>query len=181
MIVRNIMYHLVGRFLGMKIPQTFNPDNYISFDRENASKPNNWPTGTNLFNAVEAEDMLKYVFKDNPVLTEYVKGTTVTPYLYNAKVLKVVDGDTVDVQVDLGFDVSKKIRLRFAGINAPETSTDAGKVAKDFLTTTLPVGSDIIIMSKEYDKYGRSVAVVYYNNISLNELMVSSGHAVIYK
>ncbi len=44
-------------------------------------------------------------------------------YTYKAKLLRVVDGDTCDAQIDLGFDVSVKKRIRFAGINAPESRT----------------------------------------------------------
>ena len=44
-------------------------------------------------------------------------------YIYSAKCLKVVDGDTIDARVDLGFDTFKKIRIRLVGINAPESRT----------------------------------------------------------
>ena len=44
-------------------------------------------------------------------------------YIYNAKCLKVVDGDTIDAQIDLGFDTHKTIRIRLVGINAPESRT----------------------------------------------------------
>jgi len=44
-------------------------------------------------------------------------------YIYNAKCLRVVDGDTLDAQVDLGFDTFKKIRIRLVGINTPESRT----------------------------------------------------------
>ena len=44
-------------------------------------------------------------------------------YVYNAKCTRVVDGDTIDAQIDLGFDVHKKIRIRMVGINTPESRT----------------------------------------------------------
>jgi len=53
-------------------------------------------------------------------------------YEYNAQLVRVVDGDTVDISVDLGFHISQQIRVRLNGINSPETSTPAGKGAKSF-------------------------------------------------
>ena len=64
-------------------------------------------------------------------------------FIYNAKCLRVVDGDTVDATVDLGFDTWKKIRIRLVGINTPETRTRdleekaKGLAAKNFLIDLL--------------------------------------------
>lgn len=109
-------------------------------------------------------------------------------YTYKAKLIKIVDCDTIDINLDLGFEIYKKARCRLAGINAPELRTAEGKAAKQFLVDTIPLGSDIIIESKKYDKYGRSLAVVYYNNdsenksflININNLIVEKGFAIRY-
>lgn len=101
-------------------------------------------------------------------------------YTYKGKVTKIVDGDTVDVTVDLGFEVYKKVRCRLARINAPELNTTEGKVAKAFLGGALPINDPVIIASKEYDKYGRSVAEIYHQEISINQLMLDTNHAVPY-
>lgn len=100
---------------------------------------------------------------------------------YTGKVAKVIDGDTVDIVLDLGFEVSKKVRCRLNRIDAPETNTEAGKVAKTFIATELPAGTDVKIASKSYDKYGRSVAEIYKGDININQLMLDSGHAIVYK
>lgn len=102
-------------------------------------------------------------------------------YTYKGKVVKIVDADTVDVNLDLGFDISKKVRCRLAGIDAPELNTTAGKEAKAFLVAQLPVGADVSIGSKEYDKYGRSVADIYYGGKLVNQMLLDAGHAVVYK
>ena len=179
--VKTVIQKLVDRFLGWKIPGTFGPDCYISFDKDTAIKNNSWPIGTNLLNAEEAKGMIQYLVADNPMLTEYLKGTGVSLYTYNAKVVKIVDGDTVDVLVDLGFEVYKKVRCRLAGINAPEMSTAEGKVAKEFLVTTLPLNTPVVIISREYDKYGRSVATIFAGEVNINQFMVDTNHAVVYK
>lgn len=178
--VKSVLSKLVDRFLGWKIPQTFGPDCYISFDREKAVQNNGWPIGTNLLNAEEAKAMIEYLAANNPMLTEYLKGTGVSLYTYNGKVVKIVDGDTVDVLVDLGFEVYKKVRCRLAGINAPEMSTAEGKLSKEFLVTTLPLDTAVVIISREYDKYGRSVATIFIGDKNINQLMIDTNHAVVY-
>jgi micrococcal nuclease len=100
---------------------------------------------------------------------------------YSGKVAKVVDGDTVDVVLDLGFEVYKKVRCRLNGIDSPETNTEAGKIAKTFLTTELPVDTPVKVASRLYDKYGRSVADIYKGDVNINQFMIDSGHAVVYK
>jgi hypothetical protein len=60
---------MVDRFIGWKIPQSFGPDGYITFDREKAKASVYWPTGTNLLSCTEAEEMLRYMLeqpKENP-------------------------------------------------------------------------------------------------------------------
>lgn len=101
-------------------------------------------------------------------------------YTYKGKVTKIVDADTVDITVDLGFEVFKKVRCRLARINAPELSTPEGKVAKAFLAGVLPINDSVTIASKEYDKYGRSVAEIYHQEVSVNQMLLDTGHAVAY-
>ena len=83
-------------------------------------------------------------------------------FIYNAKCLKVVDGDTVDATVDLGFDTWKKIRIRLVGINTPETRTRdleekaKGLAAKNFLIDLLKKhNNEFILHSQGVGKYGR--------------------------
>lgn len=179
--VKTVLDKLVDKFLDWKVPSTFGPDCGITFVKPTTVYPEGYPVGTNLLTAVEAKEMLRAISSSLPMLSEYLKGTGVSLYTYNAKVVKIVDGDTVDVLVDLGFEVYKKVRCRLAGINAPEMSTAEGKVAKEFLVTTLPLDTPVVIISREYDKYGRSVATIFAGEVNINQFMVDTNHAVVYK
>ena len=110
-------------------------------------------------------------------------------YEYAVKeIVKVVDGDTVDVVIDLGFDLSKKERVRLAGIDTPESRTrDAeekvfGLEAKAYLTERLEGSEGLIVKTEKDGKYGRMLGWLYCDNIegSINNLMVESGHAWYY-
>ena len=107
-------------------------------------------------------------------------------YIYKAKVLKCVDGDTVDVLIDLGFDTFVKQRIRLAGINTPESKTRRedekilGLTAKYLLAKYL--GEDIIIKTKKKGKYGRYLGLVYPSgeSLSANEYLILKGFALPY-
>ena len=97
---------------------------------------------------------------------------TLNGYSYPAEIIRVVDGDTINVRVtladiDLGFGIhlnqTHDIKLRLAGINAPETSTKEGKTAADVLTKWLPVGGTctVVTVKDRTEKYGRYLAWVY--------------------
>lgn len=103
-------------------------------------------------------------------------------YEYRATVIRVVDGDTVWLSVDLGFDVHRNDSFRLAGINAPETSTSEGKVAKDWLISLLAPGTAVTVhtVKDHREKYGRYLATLLLADENLNDLAVKSGHAVPY-
>lgn len=104
-------------------------------------------------------------------------------YRYRAKVIKVIDGDTIDFAVDLGFNVWLNIRTRLANINAPEMGTPGGAPAKGFVIECLPVGAVVMIETLKHptDKYGRWLATVFLNGeTTLNYSMLMAGHAVPY-
>jgi len=102
-------------------------------------------------------------------------------YEYKAFVKKVVDGDTIDVTIDLGFNVQYTERVRLARINAPELSTDAGKLVKTFMVDSLE-GKNVTIKTEKnkFDKYGRWIAEIYYNEQSINQLLLDKNMAVPY-
>lgn len=104
-------------------------------------------------------------------------------FTFRAKVVRVVDGDTVDMIVDLGFRISVEIRLRLLGINAPERNAPGGTAATEYLKSLLPVGQQTLIETYKNptDKYGRWLATIYVDNINANEAMLSSGNAVFYE
>jgi micrococcal nuclease len=113
-------------------------------------------------------------------------------YEYRVKeVLKVVDGDTIDVIIDLGFDVSFTSRVRLAGIDTPESrTTDArekilGVEVKDYLKKALEGATDIVIRTEKADsseKYGRILGWLFINRQtdSLNMELVNKGYAWAY-
>lgn len=107
-------------------------------------------------------------------------------YTYKAIVLRVIDGDTVKLSIDLGFRVFWTSNCRLADINAPEMNTEEGKASKAHLQTIISEGEELTIVSRKLDKYGRPVVLLfknkdYVNNNSVNANMLSSNHAVKYQ
>jgi micrococcal nuclease len=112
---------------------------------------------------------------------------TKDPYIYRIKsVLKVVDGDTIDASIDLGFDISLSKRIRLAGIDTPESRTRdleekaLGLESKEWLKKALEGAKDIIIKTEKPDsteKYGRIIGHLFINGqeTSLNNQMITSG------
>jgi len=103
-------------------------------------------------------------------------------YEYAAQVLDVYDGDTLHVEVELGCDIDTRLTIRLAGINAPELAVAAGPVARDFLKATLGAGAITLRTIKDRrEKYGRYLGILILpDGTNVNDLMVSSGHAVVY-
>lgn len=108
-------------------------------------------------------------------------------YYYKIELLKVVDGDTIDVRIDLGFNVWHKCRVRLMGINAPESRTRnleekaRGLAAKDWLKNILESAqADLEMKSYGVGKYGRVLGEIYINDVNINLMMVEEGHAVLY-
>ena len=103
-------------------------------------------------------------------------------YKYNAKLDRVVDGDTVDALVDLGFDTWKKVRIRMMGMNAPESRTRdleekaRGLAAKDRLIELLCEGS-FTLQSHGVGKYGRCLGTILVDDIDINKILIQEGHA----
>ena len=104
------------------------------------------------------------------------------------KLLNVVDGDTIDVDIDLGFDISLSKRVRMAGIDTPESRTSdkfeksLGLEAKEYLKKHLKDAKEILIKTELPDsseKYGRILGWVYVDGgtKSINETMIEDGYA----
>jgi micrococcal nuclease len=127
-------------------------------------------------------------------------------YTYAAKLIEVVDGDTVDLLIDLGFGVHVKERCRLYGIDAPEMPTEQGQAAKAYLESLIGAATGELFVAtrkmarkpkERTDKYGRYLAVLYDGShtadmfiradqtessiaamrASINWEMVSVGHA----
>ena len=120
-------------------------------------------------------------------------------YTYKAKLDRVVDGDTIDVNIDLGFDISVHKRVRLAGINAPESRTrnleekKKGLAAKEYTKEMLSKNEgEFTIKSHGVGKYGRALATVLVESLSplngedgitlidVNKQLIEEGHAVEY-
>ena len=107
---------------------------------------------------------------------------------YNAIVRRVVDGDTMDVTLDLGFDILYNNRIRLYGINTPESRTrdleekKVGLAAKDRVKELCPVGSSVIIKTTKEGrgKYGRILGEIFVGEMNINQQLVAEGHAVEY-
>lgn len=107
---------------------------------------------------------------------------------YVRKVEAVVDGDTIDVLIDLGFDILFASRVRLAGIDTPESRTKdlkekaLGLEAKEYLKKALKDAKSVVIKTEKMDsseKYGRILGWVYVdgNTVSLNDMMINDGYA----
>jgi micrococcal nuclease len=110
-------------------------------------------------------------------------------YEYACTVEKVVDGDTIDVVLDLGFDILYKSRVRLFGIDTPESRTRnkdekaRGKMASAFLKEAIEDGEKVVIQTKLKDsrgKFGRVLGDVVVDDININQLMVKCHLAVAY-
>lgn len=107
---------------------------------------------------------------------------------YVRKVENVVDGDTIDVLIDLGFDILFQSRVRLAGIDTPEsrTSDKAEKIlgleSKEYLKKQLKDAKSVVIKTEKMDsseKYGRILGWVYVDGstVSINDRMIIDGYA----
>jgi micrococcal nuclease len=115
-------------------------------------------------------------------------------YTYNAKLIRVVDGDTVIAMVDLGFNTWKQTNIRFYGIDAYESRTrdleekEKGLKAKQLVIDVLEKSNgEFILKSMGLDKYGRSLGILKvpdeeaeYGSTDLNQYLVNEGLAVPY-
>jgi len=122
-------------------------------------------------------------------------------FCYQSKLIEVIDGDTVDLLVDLGFGIHVKERFRLYGIDAPEMPSEAGKIAKAYLESLVGTTGNLYIATikmtrrpqEKTDKYGRYLAILYSDlgslevdademsiamrPTSINWRMVASGNA----
>lgn len=114
-------------------------------------------------------------------------------FQYAAAVVRIVDGDTLYLDIDLGFFIRMTIDVRLKGINTPElrgASREAGLAAKAFVANALPVGSLVVVKTYKQEKYGRYLADVFYRPGAtsrseileqprhINRELLDQGHAV---
>ena len=111
-----------------------------------------------------------------------------TPYVYHASLVDVVDGDTIKVEMDVGFELTLNVVVRLENVNAPELDTPPGKRARDFIARKLK-GANLVIETKKRGKFGRYIAKVFYHRTRndyreilqygslINDDMITAGHA----
>jgi micrococcal nuclease len=106
-------------------------------------------------------------------------------YIDEIRDFRVVDGDTIECELDLGHHTYRKVTVRLAGLDCPEVNSkdkelrQKAKAAKD--ATRLWLGArrlgGLVLESKDLDKYGRSIGVIHYGDETLNAYLIESGHA----
>jgi micrococcal nuclease len=109
-------------------------------------------------------------------------------YEYRCEIVKIIDGDTVDVDIDLGFGIwMRNERVRLYGIDTPESRTrdleekKYGLAAKEFLTKWLSAGNITLKTHKDAEgKFGRILGELWYNDVNINQKLIEEHHAVGY-
>ena len=108
-------------------------------------------------------------------------------YTYFVKSIdRIVDGDTIDISIDLGFDLTKKERVRLAGIDTPEKRTknqkekEMGYQATEFLEMHLMEATKLTVRTEKDGKFGRMLGWLYKTDedtTSINQIMIDKGYA----
>ena len=109
-------------------------------------------------------------------------------YEYKAIIRRVVDGDTVDITLDLGFDILYNNRIRLYGIDTPESRTrdleekKLGQAAKERVRELCPVGCTVMVKTTKdgRGKFGRILGEIYVGDVNVNKLLIEEGHAIEY-
>ena len=109
-------------------------------------------------------------------------------YEYKCNITRVVDGDTVDAEIDCGFDIVFKSRIRLYGIDTPESRTRdldekaQGLRSKAYLKSIMDsCGGKFILKSHGVGKFGRCLGTIYVHGENINERLITEGYAVRYK
>ena len=107
--------------------------------------------------------------------------TTAVPYTYKCQAIKVIDGDTIDVAIDLGFGLIKQERIRLYGIDTPELrSSDfeekrRANLAKDRLIQL--TREEMVIKTYKKGKYGRYLGTLECRHGIINDILIEEGYA----
>src|SRR5438105_3433362 len=108
-------------------------------------------------------------------------GDSVTLFTYAVQLLDVHDGDTVHLDIDLGFHTWRRgERYRLARINAPEITTAMGPVSRDALTLKLSGAKKLVATTSKADNYGRYLVELLADGQNVNDWMVAAGYAAVY-
>ena len=100
-------------------------------------------------------------------------------YKYKGIITKIVDGDSFDIEVDLGFYVKVRAKFRLAGYQAPEMkkkTLEMGRIAKAKLEELIPVGSEVVFNSEKMGKWKRWIAHVHWKDTTLSKYLIELGY-----
>ena len=135
---------------------------------------------------------MKRFLKTSPFLITFLLLLPGPLFAGEHRVIRVVDGDTMDVIVDMGFKITTNQRIRLAKINTPETyrrkkdsdEYKAGMAAKNYVIDRLAANNNEFIMETEKNPgvYGRYLGTIWLDDseTSLNDELLEKGHAVLY-
>lgn len=103
-------------------------------------------------------------------------------WVLGARVVRVVDGDTIKLDLDLGFHVHLTVNARVASMNAPEMDTAPGERAKAYAEQLLRPGDEVTFRSHSLDKYGRPLGSIMLDKSGQDfaSTMIEAGHAIRY-
>lgn len=99
-------------------------------------------------------------------------------YDYKAHILRVIDGDTVEANIDVGFKINYHTNVRLAGLNAPELNQPDGPIVKARLIELVMNKPNTVIVSKSLDKYGRVLGTIYVDGVSINQQLIDEKLAI---
>ena len=106
---------------------------------------------------------------------------------FKAKIVRVVDGDTLDCDIDLGFHLTLRERVRLMGVDTPETRTRDpvekanGLKSKSFVEDFVALrNGNVILKVHGFGKFGRPLVEIYISDVNLNQQLIFHGHAVAY-
>ena len=118
-----------------------------------------------------------YSTKTAPKHTVRLRRPAAPRYLFEAELLRVIDGDTVLLSVDVGFEVTKQQRVRLASVNTFSLDTQKGRAATRFVAEKLSFADRIVIHTRRADLHGRYLAHVFYSTRGLSfEKTFEKGH-----
>jgi micrococcal nuclease len=101
-------------------------------------------------------------------------------YTYHAEVVRVVDGDTVDLRIDYGDRLTQVRRIRLDRVDVYEKNTERGQDAIAMVRDLLPVGHMVVVTTRKPDKYGRQLGTIVTDGESVADTLLACGLAVPY-
>jgi micrococcal nuclease len=100
-------------------------------------------------------------------------------WMVPATVVRVIDADTIEMDLDLGWHLTLRRACRLLGLNAPEANTPEGKAATEFARSMLPAGTVVQFNSFRLDKYGRPLGQIIGPQGDYGRALIMAGHAVL--